>query len=107
MCTHIQWQLGLRRGSTKRESRDRGKPKRRAYVYDNLQDLAYAKEASLLTGSECHAMTRGIGRCQTLIGGTGDMSVEATMVWQCDGIYRSRLLWVHKAHVWRVVNARP
>ena len=39
----------------------RGKHKRRAYVCDNLQDLAYAEEGSLLAAAERHGMTRGIG----------------------------------------------
>ena len=60
----------------------RGKHKRRAYVCDNLQDLAYAEEGSLLAAAERHAMMRGIGGRQVPIGGTGGMGVEATMVWQ-------------------------
>jgi hypothetical protein len=61
------------------EPRDRGKPKRRAYIYDNMQDLTHAEEASFLAGAGRHAMKRG--RCQTLVG-RGGMGVEATMDWQ-------------------------
>jgi hypothetical protein len=35
------------------------------------------------------------------------MGVEATMVWQRDGVYRGQLLWVHKAHVRGVANTGP
>jgi hypothetical protein len=78
--THIERQLGVRRGSARHEPCDRGKPKRHAYIYYNMQDLAHAEEASLLTNAGRRAMTRG--RCRTLIGGRGGIGVEATMDWQ-------------------------
>jgi hypothetical protein len=62
-CVYTHWTaVGFTKESAKRESRARSKPKRRAYVSDNLQDLAYAEEGSRLTGAGCHAMMRYIGR---------------------------------------------
>jgi hypothetical protein len=61
-CVYTHWTaVGFTKELAKRKSRARGKPKRRAYISDNLQDLAYAEEGSLLTGARCHAMTRYIG----------------------------------------------
>ena len=61
-CVYTHWTaVGFTKESAKRESRARGKPKRRAYVSDNLQDLANTEEGSLLTGAGRHAMTRYIG----------------------------------------------